>query len=806
VLDDDAQDCPFCGAAMDGSAPAKKPAGEAKKPVAEEPKADTKAKPDNDDPFAVAKSPAGQKVLQCAPKPTKGRLHRVVCPMCDTQGFIPKGAVGRQVRCANRECLVPVFEAAGKEKETATRAPARVSDDTVARPRKSPKAQSEKNPLVMYGIVGAVLLALTLGLVAYLNQEPVSALPPINIPMTDFTGDEDGDPTELVASPDTPPVAGESRDYRAKATELVNSMVQEARKQNRDKPFCRRLTGDAYLRLGMSEEAAAEFAQMERISSSEGRDTGYYEVAPLMAAYWRQAAGGDQTQAGASLEKAKALSDKIPKSGAIAVEATIKLAAGMVHAGDVEGATALIESQQRDATVASQIDAVRQGVWAAMHTAVVDANRNPVPPMQVFAWNEPLKTAVALELAANDQWASANAWITPLKEPLTVADSLAAVAQQMSEAQLSGEAVTALVAAADARDAATGLRVRSVLSSAKGAAAWTQTKVVGQKFVVPVSSAPKGIRAMMDADAPDLAVMRHSADALADFAIAAANNGDDQAAADAMKKMYAALTSQLAPTVELRRASLELERDEVAVKERIADELALGSNGQQVRAKFINYRRGIDRQSRAAEERRLALLQMLGRVIQRAGVDVVKTALAAEGGELSQEVRVDDLSGLLFVAAAETQQAFPEILAAVPELSVPLPRVDPVEEARVIQPLVAAWQSFQKSGTMSAATILEQQSALPGLRAASAAWMAALGSHKADKAPVFLTSFTELKDDVWREDCLTIATRTLAERGMIDQIQPSLSEAARTPTQQVAALYGMLRGALDLSKDESVEK
>jgi len=106
VLDDDATDCPFCGASMSSAAKSKAAGG---KPAPQ--KATPKKQPTNDDPFAIEQAPTSKKVVLCSRKPMKGRLHRVVCPMCDTQGFIPQAAIGRQVKCANTECLVPIFTA-----------------------------------------------------------------------------------------------------------------------------------------------------------------------------------------------------------------------------------------------------------------------------------------------------------------------------------------------------------------------------------------------------------------------------------------------------------------------------------------------------------------------------------------------------------------------------------------------------------------------------------------------------------------------------------------------------------------------
>ena len=138
VLDDEVDECPFCGASMSGepsktgTKPAPKPAQPSTKktPVEEKPADKTpSAKPsasvpkpaakeaeqetDENDPFAVEKvekSGTG-KVIRLNSKPVKGRSHKVICPMCDTAGFTSRKAAGHEVRCPNPDCRLPVFTA-----------------------------------------------------------------------------------------------------------------------------------------------------------------------------------------------------------------------------------------------------------------------------------------------------------------------------------------------------------------------------------------------------------------------------------------------------------------------------------------------------------------------------------------------------------------------------------------------------------------------------------------------------------------------------------------------------------------------
>ena len=784
---------------MDGSSPAKKPP--AKKPVADAatapPEKDDKPKAGNDDPFAIAQSPTGQKVLQCAPKPMKGRLHRVVCPMCDTQGFIPKSAIGRQVRCANRKCLVPVFAAPATDEKAAPRAPARVSDQENVTSSKTTKGASEKNPLVIYGIVGAVLLALTLGLIKYLNPTVPNELPPID--MSKFNSTDGGhDPETPVTDPKTDPDPPKV-DYRAMAIELVQEMIQTARitSGNRDKAFCRRLTGDAFLRLGMATEAEAEFAQMEKISTSDRRDTGYFRIGPLEADYWKQLSTGDKAAVARRLNDAKALGKEIPRTGIIAVDSSIALAAIMTDSGDASGALALIEGQQRDESVASKIDAVRHGVWTSTAVSLRDAGQESLTPLEVFAWNEPLKTAVGVRLASQHRWQSAIAWASILQDSRTAGDTFAAIARQMIAAAAPDTARQSLVTAAEAKDSDTALRTISVLAQTQGATAFldkAKALVAALPAAKPISLG--SVETVISTDTPDLTPLYHRAEGLADFVIAAVRNEDAAAAADGMQRFGDLLFSQVAPTVELRRICGQIETDEDGVAKRIANELSL-TDDNRIRSRFLAYRRGIDRLANVAEERRLVLLNVLGRVIDQGGLSTVKNAIAADDGILKQEVCVDELKGLLFVAAAASGQPYPEITADN-SLHVPIARVDPLRETSVVKPLVAAWDEYLKSSNSSSAAKLENVAALPGLRTAMAAHMTEHASWKAASAKAQLASIAVLNDELWREESLLIATRILTKRGMLDEIDPVLSATEITPTQKLVALYGMARGLIDL--------
>ena len=192
VLDDDAETCPFCGAAMDGSSgPTKKtarpaspsktgmpkpgkptaPSSPAQPAVRKVKSARELAAADADLPFDAESSPAARTAIKIAPRRTKSRTLRVVCPMCDTPGFIPPGAVGKTVRCANEACMVPLFTAPDPDAISQRRAP-HTSEKAIRQEEQITGAAKTRSPLVLYGVVGGVLLLLAIGLKLFLDRDP----------------------------------------------------------------------------------------------------------------------------------------------------------------------------------------------------------------------------------------------------------------------------------------------------------------------------------------------------------------------------------------------------------------------------------------------------------------------------------------------------------------------------------------------------------------------------------------------------------------------------------------------------------
>lgn len=786
---------------MSGSAKSKKLTG---KPAPQ--KSARKEEPTNDDPFAIEQAPTAKKVIACSRKPTKGRLHRVVCPMCDTQGFIPKAAIGRQVKCTNSECLVPIFTASenGTEKPKA-KAPARVSDDTGAIEKNGRQPGPAKNPLVIYGIVAGVLLAATSGLVAYLNRPAADFIPAGDVPTFNNVDEEPEDTTTIQT-----PFVAKVPQFRQRAVELVEIMISEATTStgNRDKAICRRLTGDAYLKLGMPEEAAAEFDHMNKVASDSHRDTDYYRVVPLIDEYWSKLQSGDSEAATRALTEANSLAPQIPESGAVAFESGIALAAALTHSGDIGHAVAIVTKQQRDETVASQMDTVRLAAWSSTSLTLRDLDKPSLPPLQVFSWNEPLMTAVAANLAIMGHWDAATKWCESIESMSAAGDTFANVAEQMVLQNAPSAAQMSLHAAAKTKNADVALRTESVLARSKTVMdRWTSVSAAIDGLPATKSAELDGIESLIDAKTPDLDPLLLRGEAITEFIIAAVIHGDNEAAGEGLNRLYTTLTHEVPPTPSVRAASVELDRNADDVQQRIAAELRI-TDSSQIRSEFFAYRRSIDRILKAAETRRLRFLLMLTRVIHNGGLAVVKTAVTKESTDLAKEVGVDELNGLLFVAAAGVDTDFPEMTHVNRNLSVPLARAEPAEESAVVRALVAAWNGYLKTSRLTAVDQLEAAPKAQGLCAVTTRYIVEKLTAKATTATEPISEITKITNKLWREECLQAAIRILVRNNLLDlgKVRPAVSDAATNPSQRIAAFYGAVCGAMDLERKQTPER
>jgi hypothetical protein len=838
VLDDDAAICPFCGGAMDGSGGPKRapgagkspsrpatpgsasstsakdghrpkpgippvrsgtsPAGSSKPPDASRPPAGKsesrpiqagmkagKTSADEDDPFDLGAGIQQQDVIQALAKPEKGRLHRVVCPMCEQPGFVAKNAIGRQVKCANPKCMVPVFRvpdpaAAEAERTAAAR---RVAVDA-AEPRATGNG-AKRNPLVFYGIVGAVLLVLTVGVSQYLNRAP--ALPadlnaPIALPPGGYGGN-----TDPVAVDPQPVATDVVKSPSAEIDRLVKRMIIIARNtSNRDKALARRMTGETYLRINQPILAAQEFAQLLTVN----RQAGYYQIQPRLNQYWRHGGG----LKAADLDQLLKDAELIPSSGRIALETVVSLATVLIAEGRTDAAENLLKNHQRDPTVRQNRDAMSSAAWFCCSLWTEQAGIPRLTADNVFTWKDPLRVAVIAGLASHRRWKEAVQWSENSAGALVVADSLAVVAEFATHLNASESEIVLIETAGDKAHPMVGLKVRSIIAAArKDSQRLSQctTAIAGLTSPPPLSLS--SFNTVLSENPPERLEPQLLVGALAEYCSAAVRCEDSAKAEDGIRRMLA-VTLSMAPAVpEVRKMSLQIELQPDAVRKNMATELRLASAAE-IDTNFRTYRRKIDRYAETSEEGRLRLIQGLARVIRSGGLISVQHVFRDDTSQLKTELMVDQVSGVLAVEAVRKGASFPELLESKSPLRIPQAgRATDYQELSTVPLVVEAWLLTNDGKAAEAVAAIERTTDLPGYREAALQEILIEKANRTENPGDAYSMIGAVKNPVWREDLLCRVGTIFGARNMETIAEKWLNEEARKmpPTEQVCALFGL---------------
>lgn len=439
VLDDDAVDCPFCGASMKAKPGAAKPAA----PKAAAPKAPAAAPPRTSParpaapgrPSSAPTSPStggisfdlsgdfGSEAIALTRTQTKSRSLAVKCPMCETVGYAAPDAAGQSVKCANAQCLMPVFTAPRPEAEK----PA------------APKPVKKKSNIVGVAAVTVAIMAVGGGLVWFIAGRPHE---------TKLTGPSDEDlellkqtdnpnPNPNLKAPvetakikdpadDTPPPDPQKAEPKVSSAESIeailkmlnDSSLQPA--QNRSKPFCRRLSAEAVALTGDLARVKGQLEGLARV----GRDVPYYRVTPLVEVAWQQLAKKQKKAAAKTIDEAVSSTEKLPKTGRDRLETVISLAAVLVAVNRDADAAKLLETHD-SAESAGQLAQAHQTVQALGTFDLADLEtRRPSLP-----WTSPLTIGVIYDLVGRGHSAAAQKWIAKFSDKREQAEAVAAWAE-----------------------------------------------------------------------------------------------------------------------------------------------------------------------------------------------------------------------------------------------------------------------------------------------------------------------------------------------------------------------------------------
>ena len=307
VLDENPVNCPFCGANMKtgkgGQAIAPKASA---KPVAKErpstpaPVATptTKGTPaksapaassttDDDDPFGVDAASNSRAIL-LSPRPAKGKTVRLICPMCETPGFAGADSAGKEVKCSNEQCAMPIFTApksGAVDPSADPRAPGK-SMATAPAP-----AVKKASPVMLVTAVGALVMAGG-SLWFFVFNEPAGIkLPPALSSQggQEFSGNSANPDSEK--TDDKQPVAKAKPQGETLRAAILPAIVDLARvtEKNRSKHFCRRLAAEAFVEAGDLKAARENIDQLLNLAPK----LPYHQVSPFTQIAWREIAAGN---------------------------------------------------------------------------------------------------------------------------------------------------------------------------------------------------------------------------------------------------------------------------------------------------------------------------------------------------------------------------------------------------------------------------------------------------------------------------------------------------------------------------------
>jgi len=263
--------------------------------------------------------------------------------MCETEGFVPPTAAGKEVRCANPKCLVPTFVAPEPEPEPV-----------------APPPKKKGNP-VLLGLVTTVVVCAIGAVVWYVAGQPEDD--GVNVKPVDITNfpkskpGRDGNPSVAQPGPNatsvgdpknptTPPpaavVVDDAKAIIAKALDACKQACLLTGNRNRSKPVCRRLTAEAY---ALSGDAAAAREQIQQLSSV-GSQLPFYQIIPLVEIFWHEHRQGNSRTADEALDQAVAAAEKLPTRGRDQLDVATRLAHALVVAGRSDAARTLIAAHQ----------------------------------------------------------------------------------------------------------------------------------------------------------------------------------------------------------------------------------------------------------------------------------------------------------------------------------------------------------------------------------------------------------------------------------------------------------------------------
>ncbi len=701
VLDDDATECPFCGASMKGK-PGAKPSPSAPKAAAPtkkaaEPKKAAKAD-DADDPFGVANTMSSRKAIQLLAKPGKGKLFRVLCPMCETPGFWSKDVIGKEVRCANEKCLMPLFTAQDPEAPQTDDKPA--GAPATGRSAEVPAMKTARKPIppVVYiggGIivVGGAILGWALmnssqsGKLADDLSKPAAPTITSNTNNTNVenpgntTSTQDpGTSTNTVTPPKVVQLTPDQLRADGFKAMIGAALDPEAASQ---KPYCRRLVAEAYASIGQADAVKEHVDQIEKLGGSQLK---YFGLIPTTIMGWKHLEAGRTAEAKASADAALELMKQAPLLGTMPLEAAIRLSALLVVLDRVEEAKPLVAERGNSEESEQQVETLLRTDLLRSSNFDQLAKLRPTR-VQHAPW-----VSVTFLLAFNGHAEKALAWARSAPTPEAIADCVGAWAEALAwkgdDLAAVQKEIAGLPPARKANVLARLAHLHHVQGKADLANAELQQAVeVHAALTIPPTSTVPDMKGIYNLNLADVSQLGSDAIASAEVAHAQAAMGQPAEAWKTLSKsLDLARASAPSPALAEQPANLIKQLGDTAIQNDLKTVLKLKS-GPEVDAAFRQYRKNTAALAESASRRMDLESKLLEAACNWGLVDAVWT-------EISGRVTFGEIAG----REPWFETSMPSVVHSYYKAAGQSDKVNAVEQAVAVEKLNAnrAHRAFYK--------------------------------------------------------------------------------------------------------------
>lgn len=589
----------------------------------------------DDDPFGVDEA-ANSRAIPLSPRPAKGKTVRLLCPMCETPGFTSADSAGKEVKCSNEKCALPIFTAP-KASSSAPSADPRTPSAGAPVATTVPPAK-KASPAVLMSAVGMLLMSCGAVWFFVFNQ-PGAIKPPPAAPQ------QAGDQTPVAMNPETAvdkPGAKKADDPKKPRGEELRASVlsvlvdlSRVTEKNRSKHFCRRLTAEAFVEAGDLKAARENIDQLLNLTPK----LPFHQVSPLTQIAWRALADGKADDAKAALDSALKSAAELPAVGRLTFDVTTDLAAALFVSGRAADAQSVLKRE-------NMLPSGSRGTLSAL-SRFVHLNRSfdwdeSAAMLPIVAWKSPAWVVATLTMVLHGHADKVDDWMKLCPDAETRAECWAAWGDSVVVAGNSATVAQDASIAAAVKDESPATQAQVWARVAAGRLA-RQQKESGQKALtkavdtlnsipLPNNFVVPDMKELMKFDLTDAIAPRLNAIAAAEVARAQTLFGQSEPAAESLAAALQHLRGHAPSPVLASRLFEATSKDSNNVKAQLKTALNLKTDDKVVQA-LTTYRAKCRLLFDAANARFALQTEFLKAAVDWPLLDAVFTAAVTRAGD-----------------------------------------------------------------------------------------------------------------------------------------------------------------------------